>query len=134
MNRVSALSAAVLALAWCVVPSPALAQERLPGSYAQSSAMMRDMRSFSAGTVEGSFYNEHPAKGIRIAEVTITSSEGTRVFNFVCTLGPRETKEFILHTGLRLDFQAVTKGWWNIAVTRASWAAAPEPQQRCPDK
>ena len=117
-----------------LIPAVLIAQDRPPGGYVQLSAMMRDMRDvLSAGAVDGSLYNEHPSRAIRIAEVVVESSGGKRVFKFVCVLGPYETKEFHLPTGLRLDFRDTPKAWWNLVVTRASWADKPSAQKRCPE-
>jgi hypothetical protein len=124
-----------LVLAWLMLmPAVLLAQDRPPGGYVQVSAMMRDMRDvISPGVIQGSLYNEHPTRAIRIAEVVVESSGGKRIFKFACVLGPYETKEFYLATGLRLDFRDTPKGWWTLVATRASWAAGPDGQKRCPD-
>jgi len=87
-----------------------------------------------AGVIDGSFDNEHPSRAIRIVEVAVKSSSGTRVFKFACLLGPQETKDFALETGFRLDFRDMPKsGWWNLMVTRATWGDGPGGQMRCPE-
>ena len=57
--------------AWAVIlvllPIVGLAQDRSPATYAQVSAWMRDMRDpIMAGVIDGSFYNEHPSRAIRL--------------------------------------------------------------------
>jgi hypothetical protein len=123
-----------LVLGWLMLmPAVLLAQERPLGGYVQVGAMMRDMRDvIPPGVIQGSLYNEHPSRAIRITEVAVESSGGNRIFKFACVLGPYETKEFQLPTGLRLDFRDAPKGWWKVFVTRAAWAAGSDGQKRCP--
>jgi hypothetical protein len=118
-----------------LMPAVLLAQDRSPAQYVKSSTSMRDMRDPGmAGWIEGSLYNEHPSRAIRIAEVAVESSGGKRIFKFACVLGPYETKEFNLPTGLRLDFRDTPpKGWFSLAVSRATWADGPGGERRCPE-
>lgn len=118
--------------------APASAQQQAPGQHIQISGMMRDMRDvLSPGWIEGSLYNEHPTKAVRMSEITVNSSTGKRIFKFNCAVAPQEAKEFTLPTGLRLDFRGGggQKSWWGITVTRAQWTeAAGVPPGRCPER
>jgi hypothetical protein len=82
---------------------------------------MSGMGALFAGTIDGSLYNSHSAKSIRVTEVTIASSAGRRVFRVDYVVVPQAMTKIHFDSGLYLDFRDKDKTWWTLSVTGASW-------------